>query len=174
MKYYKENLQLLLNDALRETYESSDTQLEKFEEILRTDLTDREEKVLALKYGLEDGKELSFVDVGKTFDVSGERIRQIVSKAFKKLRHPSRTKKIFEGEMVMRVVNVNELIELDTPIGDCDFSIRTYNCLRRGGVKTVGELYKMSSMDLMKIKNLGKKSLKEIQNFLAEHMNLAK
>ena len=121
MKYYKENLQLLLNDALRETYESSDTQLEKFEEILRTDLTDREEKVLALKYGLEDGKELSFVDVGKTFDVSGERIRQIVSKAFKKLRHPSRTKKIFEGEMVMRVVNVNELIELDTPIGDCDF-----------------------------------------------------
>ena len=55
-------------------------------------LTDREENVLRLRFGLDDGKMRTLEDVGKVFNVTRERIRQIEAKALRKLRHPSRSK----------------------------------------------------------------------------------
>lgn len=66
---------------------------EKLGEVLGT-LTDREEKVLRLRFGLEDGRSRTLEEVGKEFDVTRERIRQIEAKALRKLRHPSRSKKV--------------------------------------------------------------------------------
>ena len=63
------------------------------EEVLRT-LTPREEKVLRLRFGLDDGKSRTLEDVGKEFNVTRERIRQIEAKALRKLRHPSRSKRL--------------------------------------------------------------------------------
>lgn len=57
-------------------------------------LTDREEKVLRLRFGLKDGRSRTLEEVGKEFDVTRERIRQIEAKALRKLRHPSRSKKL--------------------------------------------------------------------------------
>ena len=57
-------------------------------------LTPREEKVLRLRFGLDDGKARTLEEVGKEFNVTRERIRQIEAKALRKLRHPSRSKKL--------------------------------------------------------------------------------
>ena len=57
-------------------------------------LTPREEKVLKLRFGIEDGRTRTLEEVGKEFDVTRERIRQIEAKALRKLRHPSRSKKL--------------------------------------------------------------------------------
>ncbi|WP_296573838.1 RNA polymerase sigma factor RpoD [Ruminococcus sp.] len=66
---------------------------EQLNEVLAT-LTDREAKVLKLRFGLEDGKSRTLEEVGQRFDVTRERIRQIEAKALRKLRHPSRSKKV--------------------------------------------------------------------------------
>ena len=66
---------------------------EKLGEVLST-LTEREEKVLRLRFGLEDGRSRTLEEVGKEFKVTRERIRQIEAKALRKLRHPSRSKKV--------------------------------------------------------------------------------
>ncbi|HIS68405.1 MAG TPA: RNA polymerase sigma factor RpoD [Candidatus Gallacutalibacter stercoravium] len=66
---------------------------EQLSEVLDT-LTPREEKVLRLRFGLEDGRSRTLEEVGKEFNVTRERIRQIEAKALRKLRHPSRSKKL--------------------------------------------------------------------------------
>ena len=66
---------------------------EHLEEVMNT-LTPREAKVLKLRFGLEDGKSRTLEEVGKEFNVTRERIRQIEAKALRKLRHPSRSKKL--------------------------------------------------------------------------------
>ena len=66
---------------------------EQLAEVLDT-LTEREEKVLILRFGLEDGRSRTLEEVGKEFKVTRERIRQIEAKALRKLRHPSRSKKL--------------------------------------------------------------------------------
>lgn len=71
--------QSMIRDALRE---------------VMGDLTDREEKVLRMRYGLDDNKPKTLEEVGKEFNVTRERIRQIEAKAIKKLKHPSRQKRL--------------------------------------------------------------------------------
>jgi len=66
---------------------------EQLFEVLES-LTDREQKVLRLRFGLDDGKIRTLEEVGQVFDVTRERIRQIEAKALRKLRHPSRSKKL--------------------------------------------------------------------------------
>ena len=63
------------------------------EEVLDT-LTEREQKVLRLRFGLDDGRARTLEEVGKEFNVTRERIRQIEAKALRKLRHPSRSRKL--------------------------------------------------------------------------------
>ena len=66
---------------------------EQLNEVLGT-LTEREQKVLKLRFGLEDGRARTLEEVGKVFNVTRERIRQIEAKALRKLRHPSRSRKL--------------------------------------------------------------------------------
>ena len=66
---------------------------EDLDEVLKT-LTEREQKVLCLRFGLEDGRARTLEEVGKEFNVTRERIRQIEAKALRKLRHPSRSRKL--------------------------------------------------------------------------------
>lgn len=66
---------------------------EQLVEVLDT-LTEREQKVLKLRFGLEDGRARTLEEVGKEFDITRERIRQIEAKSLRKLRHPSRSKKL--------------------------------------------------------------------------------
>jgi len=66
---------------------------EQLSDVLGT-LTDREEKVLRLRFGLTDGRQRTLEEVGREFNVTRERIRQIEAKALRKLRHPSRSKKL--------------------------------------------------------------------------------
>ena len=66
---------------------------EQIREVLHT-LPPREEQVLKLRYGLEDGRTHTLEEVGKKFNITRERIRQIEAKALRKLRHPSRSKRL--------------------------------------------------------------------------------
>ena len=66
---------------------------EQLLEVLHT-LTPREEQVLMLRFGLKDGRMRTLEEVGKVFDITRERIRQIEAKALRKLRHPSRSKRL--------------------------------------------------------------------------------
>ena len=66
---------------------------EQLKDVLNT-LTDREKKVLRLRFGLDDGRARTLEEVGREFKVTRERIRQIEAKALRKLRHPSRSKKL--------------------------------------------------------------------------------
>ena len=68
-------------------------QEEQIEEVMKT-LTPREAKVLKLRFGLQDGRMRTLEEVGREFDVTRERIRQIEAKALRKLRHPSRSRKL--------------------------------------------------------------------------------
>ena len=82
------------DDALEPAEAASFTLLkEQLVEVLKT-LTPREEKVLRLRFGIEDGRTRTLEEVGKEFNVTRERIRQIEAKALRKLRHPSRSKKL--------------------------------------------------------------------------------
>ena len=82
------------DEASQPAEEASYTLLrEQLEEVLKT-LTPREEEVLRMRFGLIDGKPHTLEEVGKKFDVTRERIRQIEAKALRKLRHPSRSKKL--------------------------------------------------------------------------------
>ena len=82
------------DDAPSPSEQAADTLLrEHIEEVMQT-LTPREAKVLKLRFGLEDGRMRTLEEVGKEFDVTRERIRQIEAKALRKLSHPSRSKKL--------------------------------------------------------------------------------
>ncbi|NQS76292.1 MAG: RNA polymerase sigma factor RpoD [Peptococcaceae bacterium] len=81
-------------DARAPAEEASFTLLrEQLDEVLET-LTDREQKVLRLRFGLDDGRARTLEEVGQKFGVTRERIRQIEAKTLRKLRHPSRSKKL--------------------------------------------------------------------------------
>lgn len=89
-----------LGDFIQDTsapspYDATSRQLlkEHMEEVLGT-LSDREKRVLILRFGLENGKPKTLEEVGREFNVTRERIRQIEAKALRKLRHPSRSKKL--------------------------------------------------------------------------------
>ena len=75
--------EIVIGQALRES----------LEEVLQT-LPKREREILTLRYGLADGKPRTLEEIGQAYNVTRERIRQIESKALKRLRHPSRSKKL--------------------------------------------------------------------------------
>ena len=76
-----------------EDYTTNELLKDEIDDVLLT-LTEREEKVIRLRFGLEDGKARTLEEVGKEFNVTRERIRQIEAKALRKLRHPSRSRKL--------------------------------------------------------------------------------
>jgi RNA polymerase primary sigma factor len=81
------------NNMSPEEYATNEMLKDEISEVLET-LTEREEKVIRLRFGLEDGKSRTLEEVGQMFGVTRERIRQIEAKALRKLRHPSRSRKL--------------------------------------------------------------------------------
>ncbi len=81
-------------DAPSPSEQAADSLLKEYIEDVMTTLTPREAKVLKLRFGLEDGRMKTLEEVGKEFSVTRERIRQIEAKALRKLKHPSRSKKL--------------------------------------------------------------------------------
>ena len=97
---YREEEDTLLGDFIPDEAASEPSEAASFTllkeqlvDVLGT-LTPREEKVLKLRFGIEDGRTRTLEEVGKEFNVTRERIRQIEAKALRKLRHPSRSKKL--------------------------------------------------------------------------------
>jgi len=82
-----------VNSLSPEEYAINEMLKEEIDDVLLT-LTEREEQVIKLRFGLEDGKPRTLEEVGKMFSVTRERIRQIEAKALRKLRHPSRSRKL--------------------------------------------------------------------------------
>lgn len=147
-------------------------------------LTGREKDVLELRY-LHG---LTLEQTGKRFDLTRERIRQIESRAMRKLRHPTFRKlylldtvgKVFEidaektrlerenAELRKLLYEEGKLNEVeDIPlkaitIEDLELSIRPYNCLLRAGIKDLYALSQMTFPELMKVRNMGKKSAYEV------------
>ena len=163
-----------------------------------SELTDREEKIMRYYYGLNnDMYAHTLEETGAEFGVTRERIRQILAKASRKLRNPSRFKYIrfassdnifqllFDAcakieALEKRCDVLQERIKIlsdndddaseiiyEMPIAELDLSVRTYNCLLRAGKHTVGDLINMNSEELIGVRNLGKKHYIEI----AEIMN---
>lgn len=66
-------------------------------------------------------------------------------------------------------VQCRSSFSLDTPLEDCELSVRTFRCLNYAQIQTVRDLIQCTELDLMRIRNFGKSSLREIRNFLKEH-----
>ena len=87
---------------------------EQLKEVLGT-LTEREQKVLRLRFGLDDGRARTLEEVGKEFNVTRERIRQIEAKALRKLRHPSRSRKLKDYLDSKRLTAIAEMVNAAGP-----------------------------------------------------------
>ena len=162
------------------------------EYVLHT-LSERERTVL--KYRFVDL--MTYEEVGKLYNITRERIRQVEAKALRKLRHPSRAKYLKCGvsgiiedirtdyfnkfaDLESRLLELcerngkpvdNELRKkyAQTKIEDMDLSVRSYNCLKRAGIDDLQQLAKLSYNDLAGIRNLGRKCVGEIIERLKEY-----
>ena len=162
-----------------------------------SDLTDREQKVLKLRYK----HYLTLEQCGYHFNVTRERIRQVEAKALRKLRNPHvskhwvldtmdkareaqeklsrleleniRLKNFIESHLTdVKIPCDNERKEdsvSDISIDDLELSVRSFNCLRRAGINTIGDLDGFTVERFMKIRNLGRKSMGEVITRLKEY-----
>ena len=149
-------------------------------------ITDREEKIIRLYY--IDGK--TFEEIGKEFGTTRERIKQIHAKAIEKLKlfkkyfyvgkwcsmeelakeeyqkylETQKSFRTYESakQYILQYESGTFLPLKEQKIENLDLSMRTYNCLKRAGIRTIGDLLNFSYYDLIKIRNLGRKSMKEI------------
>ena len=81
------------------------------------------------------------------------------------------TKETITPLIILGIKNKEQKIEdkiLETSIEDLEFSVRSYNCLKRAGIHTVADIVNKSEQDMIKVRNLGKKSLDEVMNKIAE------
>lgn len=145
------------------------------EYVLHT-LTERERRILGFRY--KDG--LIYEEIGKRECVTRERIRQICAKALRKLRHPYRLDYLKYGVSGViarktksaRKAALASLPKPDIPgmtLEELDLSMRSYNCLKRAGINSLRELSEMTYDQLCNVRNLGKKSAKDISDMLTRH-----
>lgn len=127
-----------------------------------SNLTEREREVLKMRSGLfYDNKPYTLEEVGQVFGVTRERIRQIEAKAIRRIYHWQRKQRFNQAnEISIEVITDNTPVE--TLVEDLGLSVRAYRCLKRANINTVGELTLKTKKELMRIRNLGSKSLKEI------------
>lgn len=182
----REGLELATNSEVVEYAKSLEDEKknrlgEKTREVLNS-LTPREEKVLKMRFGIGEGEDYSLEKVGRDFNVTRERIRQIEAKGIRKLRHPSRSRK-FKSFLYMnngcedssKYSSVkdsyqenglkNEII-LDMPISDFELGVRSQNCMKNMGIITLRDLVQKTERDLLRTMNFGTKSLREVNDFL--------
>lgn len=207
---------------------------EGLEKALET-LTPGDKEVMKLRFGLIDGQPKLMEDVGKHFDITRERVRQIEARCLRRLKDPSRfllfkpttIKSLKENRFVSdeeraalsdlendiwnsnlifkhdsfedldfdknkfdvirdiqekiktrkeeaKKQKIQNIAENDITIEEFDFSIRTFNCLKRAGINTINKLMSLSEEELMKVRNLGRHSFEEIISKLEEHKLLSK
>lgn len=181
---YPENLLKVLDITEDKYINYYDDILPNFEENYKNLISERERQVVDLYF-----KEyLTLEKVGNRLNITRERVRQILNKALRKInarknlltqskeklelisaeereRMIAEIRESMTIEVALEVLknaNYKKLKKADTPIEDLEFSVRTYNCLIRYGIENVKQLMKLSIEDLMKVRNLGKKSLREI------------
>lgn len=143
--------------------------------LLRT-LSPREEKIIKMRFGLEDGSNKTLEEVGQSFAVSRERIRQIEARALRKLRHPSRFDTIVPPRTVVQeVVYIcsrcaarSKEDDMENDIDTWPLSVRAYNALKNNGIRTVGQLLEKSDAELLRFRNFGRVSLAEVRKVLSE------
>lgn len=167
-------------------YASRTDMVKAYEDVLNT-LTPHEKAIVSAKY--IDG--MPRMAIAESVDFTPDRVRRVLINAFRKLRHPSRSKKLCpehpqdaqaRREEEARTLERKQLYEqflnsgqnalLATPIESLDLSVRSYNCLRRSGLETLGDITSLSPDELMGIRNLGSKCVTEIVQVLHNH-NLA-
>lgn len=167
-------------------------------DIMKKALTEREYTVISNRFGFDDNNPKSLNEIADINTTTPESIRRIEIKALKKLRQPKwlksfipnyelRIQAIREHEAIINadikltkqeeeIKNsklaknnkaINELLNME--LYELKLSVRAYNCLRRGGFTTIGDLAKATIYDLMKVRNLGRKSLEEVINKLKEY-----
>lgn len=180
---YPENLLKVLGITEDKYINYYDDILPNFEENYKNLISERERQVVDLYF-----KEyLTLEKVGNRLNITRERVRQILNKALRKInarknlltqskeklelisaeereRMIAEIRESMTIEVALEVLkNANyKKLKADTPIEDLEFSVRTYNCLIRYGIENVKQLMKLSIEDLMKVRNLGRKSLREI------------
>lgn len=145
-------------------------------------LSDKENYVLIKRYFRnKDFTINSYKEIGEELGVTPERVRQIELRAVRKLKHPSRLRRFeyvfssnkeeLDTDYIKTILsdgvtfNFNEATlsaKRDIPIEEIDLSVRSYICLKRAGIKTLGDLFDKTEAELMKLRNLGKKSLREV------------
>ena len=133
-------------------------------------------------------------EVAKELNVTRERIRQIEAKALRKLGYPRNRscvmaisvkqhqdeirEKDLQVEKELRQYSEEEMkkngvlpkVIEEIPIEELELSVRAYNCLKRAGINTIGQLQELSEEKLLRVRNLGLKSTAEIQSKLKEYM----
>ena len=145
-------------------------------------LSDKENYVLIKRYFRnKDFTINSYKEIGEELGVTPECVRQIELRAVRKLKHPSRlrkfeyvfssNKKELDIDYIKTILsdgvtfNFDEATlsaKRDIPIEEMNLSVRSFNCLKRAGINTSGDLFDKTEAELMKVRNLGKKSLREV------------
>ncbi len=162
------------------------------EEVLCT-LTEREVQMLHKRFGLGTEKLMPLEEIGQEFGVTGERIRQIEAKSFRKLRHPSRSDRLrpfisnfgdwveIANSLQKKVDSLSqekerllqrgdfqvEIATLLRSIDNLELTVRAYSCLKWENIYLIGELVQQTEYELSKVPNLGRKSINEIKEVLA-------
>lgn len=165
---------LILNDA-----ESQEVYIKGVAEVLEK-LSEREQMIMWSRYA----EKKTLREVALEFNVVAERIRQIEAKALRKLGHPRNRScvmaisvkqhqdEISEYEEEMKKNGALPKVIAEIPIEELDLSIRPYNCLRRAGISTIEQLQQVPEEKLWRLRNLGRKSMEEIQSKLKEYMEV--
>lgn len=175
----------LLNDILG--YEFTDNLTKDQErgiEAVVSKLSPRE-KEMVTSYYKEDAL---LSELGDTYGVTKERVRQIIAKALRKLRYPANlhyilygfdwTEKQAKKRMAINIPRISRAVEefkLDCPIEELDFSVRAYNCLKRSKLNTVGDVVDyIQKHGVTEIRNCGKKTQAEVLSVINSVVEVVK
>ena len=138
-----------------------------FQYILEETLTEGETYILYSFYR----NRMRLRVIGERYGIKADRCAQIKEKAIRRIRHPSRYKYLKYGmaEVSKREMEPTKVVPVEEgDIAELDLSVRAFNCLRRANIKRIEQLTLLTRLDLMKINNMGKGSIAEVERKLAE------
>lgn len=132
-------------------------------------LTESQRRIMEMYYR----DRMSLDEIASIFSVTRERVRQIILKAGRRLVHPEAMNKIrvvsleeYNALLRKYEIAIGQIDTMDLPIEELGLSVRSYNCLKRRGIYTIGEVFNLTDDDYRRIRNLGEKSIKEIKTKL--------